>query len=357
MKISINSKFLDGPYGGGMQFANGLKKFLESRGVQVVNHLNDPDIDVILHVNPFPFLTGKASAYSFLDAYAYKLKHPGVKIVQRVNECDERKNTKFMNKLLVNSLRYADHVVFIASWLKPLLEHSGLSKDKPSSVILSGPDKDIFNQTDKEWWQGSGKLKVVTHHWSPGYKKGHAVYQALDRLLDDPEMAEKFEFTYIGSKPISQAATYRNTRFVPPLFGVELGEELKKHHVYITASENDPGPMHPVEGMASGLPILYIDSGSLAEQCAGFGIIYRRDNLKEKLLEMRQTYDKWKEKIKKYSNSSELMGEAYLDLFTDLVKQAEPSFARAPAIKRFWFYVYKLSFGLVWKIKKYFIRH
>ena len=143
MKISINIKFITGPYGGGMQFANYLKIFLQSRNIKVVNNLDDKDIDIILHVSPFPYLS-ESSSYSFFDAYIYKLKHPETIIIQRINECDERKNTNYINKELILASRYSDYIVFIASWLKPLLEKKGLSSQKPSQVILNGADNKIF---------------------------------------------------------------------------------------------------------------------------------------------------------------------------------------------------------------------
>ena len=41
-----------------------------------------------------------------------------------------------------------------------------------------------------------------------------------------------------------------------------LANELKKHDIYITASENEPSGNHHMEGALCGLPILYKDSGS-----------------------------------------------------------------------------------------------
>ena len=46
-KICINAKFVDGPFGGGIKFANDLKAFLQEKGFTVINTLDHPDIDVI----------------------------------------------------------------------------------------------------------------------------------------------------------------------------------------------------------------------------------------------------------------------------------------------------------------------
>ena len=52
LKVSIGSKFIDGPYGGGNLFVKNLSKYLLDNNVDVVYDLNDIDIDIILIVNP-----------------------------------------------------------------------------------------------------------------------------------------------------------------------------------------------------------------------------------------------------------------------------------------------------------------
>lgn len=145
MKVSINLSFITGPFGGGMVIAALLKRYFEKQGVKVINHLKDDDIDIILHLNPFPFLLGGSASYSFFSAYLYKLKYPDTVIIHQINECDDRKNNNHMNKLLIKATKFSDYVVFIASWLKPLLEKQGFLKKQPTSIILNGTEETIFN--------------------------------------------------------------------------------------------------------------------------------------------------------------------------------------------------------------------
>ena len=211
MKISLNSKFVEGPFGGGMQFTNYLKSFLEKCNIKVINHLKDNDIDIILHINPFPFLMS-SSSYSALEAYAYKCKSPDTIIIQRINECDERKGTSYMNKLLINVSKYSDHIIFIADWLKPLFEKPGFNKQRESSVILNGADNSIFNTFDKINKQKKKKLKIITHHWGANINKGHKIYTQLDSLLDKKEFSDLFDFTFIGNIP--ESIKYKNTKII-----------------------------------------------------------------------------------------------------------------------------------------------
>lgn len=338
MKVSINFKFLTEPFGGGAQLAGNLREYLMRQGVAVINNLNDSDIDVILNVNPFPFISGKISMYSFLDAYAYQLKHPNVRIVQRVNECDERKGTNYMNALLARASRYSDYVVFVGSWLKPLLEAKGFAREKPSRTILNGADSKIFNRNDKKEWDGKEKLKIVTHHWSPNLRKGHDAYQLLDRLLGEQAYQDRFEFTYVGSMPPGRS--YPNTTLVAPISGRALAQELKKHHVYITASQNDPGPNHPPEAAQCGLPLLYINSGSLPEYCAGFGIEFSLSTLPQALETVRRDYRKYVDALKSYPLSAEHTASQYYQLFSKLMvdkRELKP----AGVLYRLYFTVYK----------------
>jgi hypothetical protein len=150
---------------------------------------------------------------------------------------------------------------------------------------------------------------------------------------------------------------YRNTTIIPPLFGKSLAEELKRHHVYITASRNEPGGMHHVEGALCGLPILYINSGSLSEYCSGFGMEFTRDNLKDRLMEMRRDYDTYREALRKYPNTAERMGSDYLELITRLHEQRRVS--AVPISRQFlsaWFTAYSHLFNFCWFLKKNFSR-
>ncbi len=327
-----------------MQFARYLREFLTAKGVTVINHLNDSDIDIILHINPFPFLTRKTSGYSFFDAYLYKLKHPKTVIIARINECDERKGTHYMNKLLIKETNYSDFVVFIGSWLKSLIKIS-----RPSSVVLNGADARIFNTEGKSWWDGKEKLKIVTHHWSQHSNKGHTIYQQLDKLLNDPKFSEIFEFTYIGAS--EHQLPCRNARLIPPLSGKALGDELRKHHIYITGSLNEPGGMHHIEGALSGLPILYVNSGALPEYCAGYGLEITVENLAEKLLEIRNRYSEFIQKLKSYRNTGEKMANEYFALFENLYAKREKFILRRKSwLYRLWLKFYAFFYDIYFRL-------
>ena len=95
--------------------------------------------------------------------------------------------------------------------------------------------------------------------------KGFDVYKKLDELSEEVDWKGKIEFTYIGNLP--KGFNFKNSRVINPLSGEKLAEQLVSHHIYITASNNEPAGMHHIEGALCGLPIIYKNSGALPEYC------------------------------------------------------------------------------------------
>ena len=127
MKISIGSKIIDGPFGGGMEFLKNLISFLENNGHIVINHLNDKDIDVILLTNPL--ISSETSTFDSYDIEFYlKFANSQALVFQRFNECDERKGTNNINFKLNKFNQVVDVNIFVSDWLKNVFNHFDLSK-------------------------------------------------------------------------------------------------------------------------------------------------------------------------------------------------------------------------------------
>ncbi len=313
MKISIGYKVIDGPWGGGNSFSIQLTEYLKENNIKVVNNLEDQDIDLILLTEPRRY--NHAASFNHIDIYKYlKYTNSETIVVNRINECDERKNTKGLNNYLINVSDIADFTVFISDWLKNLFINSGF-EDINNSVIRNGANKEFFNFDNKRL--SAGKIKIVTHHWGRDINKGFNIYQKIDNLLQDESFKQKFEFTFIGNLP--KDLNLKNTKIISPLYGRKLGEELRKHHIYITGSIFEPAGMHHIEGGMSGLPILYINSGGVTEYCKNYGLEYSFDNLSIKLEEIVENYDIYVERLKKYEFTGERMNENYLSLFENLL--------------------------------------
>ena len=129
MKVSIGTNIKEGPWGGGNLFAINLKDFLISQGHEVTNNLFEDDIDVILITEPRK--TSESSAFTHIDVKRYlKYVNYDTVIVHRLNECDERKNTNFVNDYLIEANKVSDQSVYVSEWLKNLFLSQGIKSKK-----------------------------------------------------------------------------------------------------------------------------------------------------------------------------------------------------------------------------------
>ena len=317
MKVAFGYKIQQKAWGGGNQFAISLKKYLEKRGVKVVFNLKDKDIDLILFTDPRSY-RDSINFDSFQILKYLILKNNKAIVVHRINECDERKNTKYLNKLLKIANYCADYTVLIATWLKDIDIYI---KNRPLKIIMNGADNLHFSNLNNSHWDFQEPLKIVTHHWSSNKMKGFDVYQKLDELLNTENFKNLIKFAYIGNLPYG--FRFKNSTHIKPLNGEKLASELSKHHVYITASINEPAGMHHIEGALAGLPIIYRNSGALPEYCGNYGIGFNDENFLPALKKMIKDYSFYKNKIQNYPYTSEKMNKEYLELFEDLVSKRE----------------------------------
>ena len=315
MRFSIGTILREGPWGGGNQVARALKAHLEAHGDAVSTDLSDPDLDVLVMWDPRRrsqnFVYGAREIFRYL-----RCVNPRALVVHRVNECDERKGTTGVNLRMRRANRCADHTVFVSSWLRELFLKQGMPCPS-SSVVLNGADRAIFHNRGYNRWNGTGPLKLVTHHWGGNWMKGFDIYQRLDEMLIEEKYRGRIEFTYIGNLP--EGFRFRNARYLEPCHGEKLAALVRANHVYVTASRNEPGSNHQNEGGCCGLPLLYIESGGMPEYCEGYGVSFTPDEFDEKLDEMMRTYPQWADRMSDYPQTAERMCAEYRGLFEDLV--------------------------------------
>ncbi len=156
--------------------------------------------------------------------------------------------------------------------------------------------------------------------------KGFDVYIKLDKLLNTKNWRNKFEFTYIGNLP--RGFYFKNSKHKLPLSGEKLAEEISKNHVYLTASINEPAGMHHIEGILSGLPIIFRNSGALPEYCSNYGIKFNEDLFVPALEQMFVQYEKYRNEIIGYPNTANRMTKNYLKLFDNLLSKRDEIVAK-----------------------------
>jgi glycosyltransferase involved in cell wall biosynthesis len=317
MKVSIGTNIKEGPWGGGNLFAINLKNYLEKNGHTVIHDLKDNDIDLILITEPRK--TSESSAFTHVEVLKYlSYVKEDAMVVHRFNECDERKNTNYVNKYLINANKIADHTVFVSEWLRSLYKMQGFGRID-SDVIYAGANKEIFNTSNFKPWDKANPIKIVTHHWGANWNKGFEYYLLLDSFMDDEKWKKVIEFTYIGNIP--KKVKFKNTKVLQPLSGLNLAKEIKKNDMYLTGSINEPSGNHHIEAAQCGLPLLYINSGGIPEYCDGFGTMFNdKRDFEDKLSEAIKSYETISQNIQDYPYSAEIMSEDFLNLFNKMVE-------------------------------------
>ncbi len=313
MRISINVKTVNQPFGGANNFAKNLFKGLISKGHYVTNKL-EKNLDFIIIVISHDSL--RLVSFSPDDAKAYKKAYPNVCIIHRINSCDEhRAYDNGTNKKVIQANKIADHTVFVSKFIKLFWQNKGLGI-KDSSIIYTYANTKIFNSTHRSKWNQKQPLKIVTHHWSANYMKGFDIYQRLDEMIILRKWKNKIKFTFIGKTPLG--FYLNNSKVLEPLKDLDLSKELKRHHIYLTASRYEAAGNHYIEAIQCGLPVLHLNHGSLPEYCKDFGITFELHNFENKLSELIRNYEIYFKKLSKCSFNEKIMIEKYCILIEKL---------------------------------------
>jgi len=310
MKFSFNRKVVNGSWGGGNLFVKSMSEYLISMGHRVSFDLED-NIDIIFLIDPKS--VDSTFGYSVEDIIDYGEKNPDTKIVHRINECDLRKGTNFIDSLLLQVNPIVDHTIFISRWLADYFLERGF--DREYSIVYNGCDSSHFYPKKFVEIDKSEPVKIVTHHWSDNWMKGFDIYKAIDHLN-----RTDIEFTYIGR--YNNQYQPSNTNLISPISGKILGDELRKHDLYVTASRFEPCGMHHIEGSSSGLPVLYHrDGGGINELCVNHGVeFFDIDTFLSGLLRIVDNYREYVESIDyDYLSSHRMCAEYYKEIMSNVM--------------------------------------
>jgi glycosyltransferase involved in cell wall biosynthesis len=265
VKVLVNRRVVNGPWGGGNAFVKALRQALPAHGHEVVESLaQEPDAVVVVGLDE------DAMGIDMVDVVRHASSRPRCRVIIRLNECDARKGTQGIDLALLRASAYCHELVFVSQWLRDHLLGRWASFGQAvqpdvlgrmvtcARVVHNGVDRSVFK--GPAGVEERNRIAVVAHHWSDNPLKGRDVYEALDRMPG-------VELTYIGR----HRCDFRNprTRVVPPCHGEELARALRAHSVYVTGTRFDPGPNHVLEALACGLPVWAHRDGGGAVEFAG----------------------------------------------------------------------------------------
>ena len=314
--VAISMRPVAGPWGGSSPFVWQLRAFLEARGYAVRFDLHQP-ADVILIIDPRDDLQGKA--FGLAEVAAHKATHPGVRVIHRVNECDQRKGTNFMDAMLEKASALSDHTVFISAWLRAYFTARWFDPARPHDVIYNGAAVRDFHPIGTQPPVPGQPLRVVTHHWSDNSLKGFDVYEIVDRLIAGGHLPG-FELWVIGRWP--KALAWQAAKTFPPACGAKLGALLRQCHLYLTATRWEPCGMHHVEGAQCGLPLVFHrEGGGVVEAGERYGVGFT-DDVKGALLAARDLYPQLKQQVMTRMPSGDRMCLEYAEVIQSVIAAA-----------------------------------
>lgn len=315
-RIAINMAPRRSPYGGGNQFVLQLTGWLKFYGYEIVFRLDD-NVDCILIMDGREALT----TFGMPEVMTFKEKHPSVVCIHRVNECDLRKGSGFMDDLLAQVNVAADYTVFVSQWVRDYHAARWFDCNRPHTVVLPGPDSRIFHPFGQRQPPPNSPFRLVTHHWSDNPMKGFSCYAKIDEAIAAGRL-KNTELWVIGRWPSN--LRWRAARLFPPTIGSKLADLLRQCHGYVTASLWEPGGMHVVEGAACGLPVLYHrDSGGTVEIVRQFGIEFH-DNIEDAVSQLQQRYAELRGTVRTHLPSGERMCLEYCRAIQACLLEKQP---------------------------------
>jgi glycosyltransferase involved in cell wall biosynthesis len=316
-RVAFNQPMVDGPWGGSNVFVSQCAAYLRWRGYDVRFDLR-AKVDLIILIDP------RVEGFGPREIAAYRRAHPGTRVLHRVNECDQRKNTRFMDDLLRDANALADYTVFISQWLRDYHAERWFDETRPHRAIYNGADPRVFHPIGSAHYDGRGPFRVVTHHWSNNPMKGFDVYREVDRQIAEGELPDT-ELWVIGRWP--EDIKWRRARVFPPTHGIDLARQLRACHAYVTASRWEPAGMHHVEGAQCGLPLAYHeDGGGIVEAGLRYGIGYR-DDVRSAIRQVREDYAAMRARVLDAMPSGDRMCAEYVDVIQRMLSDC----ARTPA--------------------------
>lgn len=251
--LAVFHEFHTPPYGGGNQFLLALVRELERRGLTIETNRLSGGTPACLY-NSFNF------DFSRLRRFARE----GVRKVHRVDGpvgvyrgFDDGTDLRIA---AINEL--ADATILQSRYSLEKHAELGLELHNPT-VIHNTVDPAIFHPPAQR--EQRERLRVITTSWSDNPRKGTDVLTWLDRNLD----FDAFELTFAGNTQ----ATFERIRVVGPLPSEPLASLLRSQDVFLAPSRDDPCSNALLEGLACGLPAVFVRSGGHPELVgeAGFG--------------------------------------------------------------------------------------
>ena len=268
--VAVFHEFQAPPYGGGNQFLLALVGELQRRGLAVEANRVSGQTPACLY-NSFNFDFGRLRRFVRDDVQMVHRVDGPVGVYRGFDDGTDRRIAE------INEL--ADVTILQSRFSLDKHVELGIELRNPV-VVRNSVDPAIFYPPAHER-APSDRLRVITTSWSANPRKGADILTWIDRNLD----VDAFEVTFAGNTE----QTFEHIRVVGALPSQPLADLLRAHDVYLAASRDDPCSNALLEGLACGLPAVYLRSGGHPELVGEGGIGFDdAEELPETLARLRE---------------------------------------------------------------------
>lgn len=302
MRICIWYRTTESPWGGGNSFLRALAGQLVSMGHQVVD-VPSPRDDVVLVNSWTADSTGRRLSPGQVAAVRAIGRGPrwarlvppsvfhlagrrGPAILHRVDGVAElfrgRGGQADQTQFAINPL--ADHTAFQSKYCQEGFAQFGV-RPKHSCIIHNATAPSIFFPFEEPHELGP-VLRLLAVSWSPNSRKGFAT---IAQIAEVPGV----EVRFIGQW--CPTVEPRKVRRLGVKAAPEIAEQMRQSDALVHAAMNEPCSNSIVEALASGLPVIYLDSGANRELAGEYGVELT-DNLARDVAVLRARYVQLRER-------------------------------------------------------------
>jgi glycosyltransferase involved in cell wall biosynthesis len=242
------------PEGGGFYFLRALAEHLGRAGWGVTAELRDR----------YDLLFTNHWLVPAADVLRAIRRNPDVRVVQRVDGAARdygREDDADERQARVN--RLADLTIFQSRYCRTSTRETFRVIARDGPVIHNPVDVELF-APEGERQEFPEPVRVACTSWSTNPRKGAAEVYAAAR--GHPALG----FVLCGNYP--DAPDLPNLHRLGVLGRPELARALRSCQALLTFSRNEACPNHVLEGLASGLPVLYAESGATPELVGDCGL-------------------------------------------------------------------------------------
>lgn len=319
MKIYVNRKPIEGPWGGGVKTLAACIQAFKAAKHEVTFTLTS-DVDVVFCVDPRKGSEKDQLGFDEIADFIVKNASASkrIKLVQRVGDIGSHGKPE-LTKLVVQSTQFSDCVIFTSQWALDQVERLGRTMNvvhQNQWHIVRNAPLSMFHESKHVKATLPVNISFVTHHWSMNEKKGFTFYSQFQNWAKE----NGHTFTFIGRKPEGC-----NLHVLSPMTAKELTAELPKYDVYVTASEAEAGANHVLEAVACGLPIIFSTAGgSIPEYCKNFGVPFNGtvESFASALKDLRGDLKRVKKSIISYDRTVDDVAQVYLSVVEGVLRNA-----------------------------------